>query len=115
MAQKNKFLRQQNEALMICESIKCQATNSCSFDQVVLIHGLVSSNCIYYCFVFQVWSSKQRQLSQMEYLQTGVLRTSEAPREGGHVLVTVHIQDSFQEQNLTVGRRELALGQGLGF
>ena len=51
----------------------------------------------------------------MEYLQTGVLRTSEGPREGGYVLVNVRIQDSFQEQNLTVGRRESALGQGLGF
>ena len=100
---------------MICKSIKSQATNSCSFDQAVLIHGLVSSNYIYYCFVFQEWSSKQRQLSQMEYLQTGVLRTSEGPREGGYVLVNVHIQDSFQEQNLTEGRRESALGQGLGF
>ena len=82
VARKNKFLRWQNEAVMICKSIKSQATNSCSFDQAVLIHGLVSSNYIYYCFVFQEWSSKQRQLSQMEYLQTGVLRTSEGPREG---------------------------------
>lgn len=52
----------------------------------------VSNNYIFilFCFVFQELRSKQTQLSQMEYLQTGALRTSEIPRESGQASVDIH-------------------------
>lgn len=115
VAQKNIFLRWQNEAVTDLGAHQVSGYKLLLSWLSCVVPCDPVSNTYVYCFVFQEWRSKQRQLSWMEYLQTGVLRASEGLREGRPVLVDVHGPDSVQEQNLTMGRRESGLGQGLGF